>query len=172
MTTVGPSLPERRDALLHAARVVLGENGPVGAAYVDPQLATALAEALAEDMGHQVEARTAAVRSVDELVEALVDAVVDRANAWRDGLPMANAAMERVQDFDAWSRIVAPWVAAIERSIAEAQQRGLVRADLDARSAALVLRDALDRTAKAAILFGRDGYRETATRLVRSALSA
>jgi hypothetical protein len=47
-----------------------------------------------------------------------------------------------------------------------------VRADVDAQAAALVLRDALDRTAKAAILFGRDGYRETALRLVQSALRA
>jgi hypothetical protein len=170
--TADPSLPERRRALLNAARLVVAESGNDGAALVHPELAESLAHALSEDMGRAIEQSTAAVATLDELVDALVEAVIDRGSAWRDGLGLANAAIERLADFDAWSATVAPWVRAIERAVTDAQRRGVVRDDLDPATVALVLRDALDRMAKAAILFGRDGYRDTAATLVRASLRA
>jgi hypothetical protein len=170
--TADPSLPERRRALLNAARLVMAETGHEGAALVHPELAESLAQALSEDMGRAIEQSTARVETLAELVDALVEAVIDRAIAWRDGLGLANAAIERLADFEAWSATVAPWVGAIERAVSDAQQRGVVRDDVDPAMVALVLRDTLDRMAKAAILFGRDGYRATAATLVRASLRA
>jgi hypothetical protein len=167
-----PRFPDRRTALLRSARLAVGESGTEGAVLVHPELATTLAEALVEDMGRAIERTTERIGTLDELVDALVEAVLGCAGAWEDGLALANAAIERVDAFDAWSRLMTPWVAAIERAVGDAQERGIVRDDVDAGMVALVLRDALDRMAKAAVLFGRDRYRETATVLVRGALRA
>jgi hypothetical protein len=123
-------------------------------------------------MGRAIERATREVGSLDELVDALVDAVLECAGTWQDGLALANAAIERVSAFEPWSRLMEPWVAAIERAVGDAQRRGLLRDDVDAGSVALVLRDTLDRMAKVAVLFGREHYRETASALVRSALRA
>jgi hypothetical protein len=165
-------MPDRRTALLRSARVAVGESGTEGAALVHPELATTLAEALVEDMGEAIERSTRGIATLEELVEALVDAVLECAGTWQDGLALANAAIERMGAYEAWSELMAPWVEAIERAVADAQRRGLVRDDVDAATVALVLRDALDRTAKAAIIFGRQRYRETAAMLVRGALRA
>jgi hypothetical protein len=98
--------------------------------------------------------------------------VLEAAEPWRDGLTLANVAIERVGDFERWSDLLAPWLDAVEEAIVGAQERGVVRADVDPRATALVLRDALDRAAKVSILFRRDGYREATAALVRGALRA
>jgi hypothetical protein len=171
MSTLDPSLPERRAALVRAARRLTAEAGPEGGALLDPELATAIAAAVSEDIGAEIGRRTGAPETVDELVDGLLDAVLDAAEPWSDGLLLANVAVERVADFDRWSEMLAPWLDAVEHAIVIGQERGVVRQDVDPRATALVLRDALDRTAKVAIRFRRGDYRDTTAALVRGALA-
>jgi hypothetical protein len=170
--TAGPGIFARRAALLRSARLVIGESGLYGGALAHPDLADALAAGVAEDVARLVAERAASARTLDDLVACLVGAAVDGAALWEDGLALANAGSECLSDFGAWSRLQAPWVRAIDDALVAAQARGIVRADVDAASTALVLRDTLDRTAKACILFGHEGYRETAVALIRAALRA
>jgi hypothetical protein len=172
MSTLDPSLPGRRDALVNAARRLTAEAGPEGGALLDPDLAADLAVAMAWDIGRAIEQRTAGAASVEELVERLLDAVLEASEPWRDALQLANMAIERAGDFEQFAALCAPWLFAVERTFAAAQERGVVRGDVDPAATALVLRDALDRTAKVAIRFRRDGYREATAQLVRSALRA
>jgi hypothetical protein len=171
VSTLDPSLPERRNALVRAARRLTAESGPEVGAMLDPALATEIAAAIAEDIGLEIERRTGPTETIDELVDALLDAVLDASEPWSDGLALANVAVEGVGDFDRWSALLAPWLSAVERAIVEGQERGVVRDDVEPRATALVLRDALDRTAKVAIRFRRRDYRETTAALVRGALA-
>ena len=171
MSTLDPSLPERRAALVLAARRLTAEAGPDAGALLDPRLASELAAAIAADIAVEIDRRTPAAGTLDALVESLLDAVLDACEPWRDALQLANMAVERVGDFERWTGLLAPWLDAVERSIAAAQSRGIVRDDVDPRAAALVLRDALDRAAKVTIRYRRDGYREATAALVRGALA-
>lgn len=166
-----PSTPERRGALIRAARRLTAEAGPEAGALLDPDLAAELAASLSEDIAAAIQRRTADVETLDELVAGLVDGVLEASVPWADGLQLANVAVERVADFDHWTGLLAPWLDAVERAIASGQERGLVRADVEPRATALVLRDALDRAAKVQIRFQRDGYRDATTALVRGALA-
>jgi hypothetical protein len=169
--TEPPSPPEPRSSLLATARRVVAEAGPEGGALLHPELASELAAGLAADIAVAIERRTASAASAGELVDGLIDAVLEASEPWSDGLTLANLAVERLGDFDHWSGLLAPWLTAVERAVAAGQERGFVRSDLDPRETALVLRDALDRTAKVALRFRHDGYREAAAALVRAALA-
>ena len=171
MSTRKPSTPERRGALIRAARRLTAEAGPEAGALLDPDLAGELAASLAEDIGAAIEQRTAGAETLDDLVAGLVDGVLVASVPWADGLQLANVAVERVADFDHWTGLLAPWLDAVERAIAAGQERGLVRVDVEPRATALVLRDALDRAAKVQIRFQRDGYRDATVALVRGALA-
>ena len=162
----------RREALLSSARFVVGEAGVDAGALLDPELATDLAEGLSHDVGLEITRRTRDVRTVDELVDGLLAGVTAGARAGRDGHALANVAAERQVDYGRWSRTVSPWLSAIEQAIADAQARGIVRDDIKSETVALVVRDALDRCAKAVILFGHEGYCDAAAALIRSALRA
>jgi hypothetical protein len=170
MTKGHPSLPERRTALVRAARHVTAESGTDAGSIVERELADEIAAGMTADVADAIDRRTASAATIDELVDGLIEAVLETARAWRDGLALANIAVERIGDFDHWAALLEPWLTAVERAIRRAQARGLVRADVDPRTTALVLRDALDRTAKVAIRFERDGYREATAALVRAAL--
>jgi hypothetical protein len=171
MSTFDPSLPERRAALVRAAQRLTAEAGPEAGALLDPELAGDLAAGIAQDIAVEIERRTAGAETLDELVAGLVDAVLDASEPWGDALLLANVAMERIVDFEHWRGTLAPWLGAVERAIAAGQERGLVRDDVEPQATALILRDALDRTAKIAIRFRRVDYRETTAALVRGALA-
>lgn len=171
MSTLDPSLPERRAALIQAARRLTAEAGPEAGALIDPDLASDLATGLSEDIALEIDRRIADAATLDDLVAGMLDGVLEAAAPWREGLQLANVAVERVADFEHWTGMLAPWLEAIERAIALGQARGLVRDDVDPQATALVLRDALDRTAKIEIRFKRDGYREATAQLIRGALA-
>lgn len=171
MSTLGPTTPERRDALLRGARRLTAEAGPEAGALLDPDLSAGLAAGLAEDIAAAIEVRTAGAKTLDDLVAGLVDGVLEASVPWADGLQLANVAVERVADFEHWTGLLAPWLDAVERAIADGRERGLVREDVEPRATALVLRDALDRAAKVQIRFRRNGYRDATVALVRGALA-
>ena len=131
---------------------------------------TGAAEALARDAGRAVAAYTARATTLDDLVDGLIAAFVDAGSRWRRSLAPANRVLESCADYEEWARIVSPSLRAVEEAIALGQERGLVREDLDPQTTALVVRDILDRTVKASVLYGRDGYRRTAAALVCAAL--
>ena len=171
MSTMDPRSPERRDALIRAARRLTAEAGPDAGALLDPELAADVASGLSEDIAAEIDRRAAGATTLDALVDALVDGVLEGAAPWREGLQLANIASEHVTDFEHWTGLLAPWLDAVERTIAAGQELGVVRDDVDPRPTALVLRDALDRTAKIEIRFKRDGYRDATAALVRAALA-
>ena len=172
MATTDPPVPDRRSALITRARRLTAEAGADAGCLLDPALATDLAIGLAADVAAAIEERTANVATVDEFVEALLDAVLEASEPWRDGLALANMALERAPDFGRWEGLLGPWLKAVEDAIRAAQERGVVRGDVEPRETALVLRDALDRTVKVTLRFEHDGYRQATAALVRAALRA
>ena len=171
MSTLDPATPERRAALIRAAQRLTAEAGPEAGAMLDPDLAGRLAAGLAEDIAAAIDRRTAGAETLDELVAGLVDGVLEASVPWADALQLANVATERVADFEHWTGLIAPWLDATERAIAAGQEQGIVRAEVEPRATALVLRDAIDRAAKVQIRFQRDGYRDATVALVRGALA-
>jgi hypothetical protein len=167
--SVGQS-PERREGLLRAARALAAEAGPHGGAVIRPELAERLVDALVADVAAAIVERSGDPRTLEDVAEALVDGALAGAEPWRDALPLTTAWLEHLSDFGAWSQVVAPWLEAVERLLIDAQERGLVRGDIDTAAAAFVLRDVVDRAVRASLLFGREGYRATALALVRAAL--
>ena len=171
MSTLDPRSPERRAALVRAAQRLTAEAGADAGALLDPELAAEVAGTLSEDIAAEIDRRLVGVTTLDGLVDALVDGVLEGAAPWREALQLANVASEHVSDFEHWTGLLAPWLDAVERALATGQQLGVVRDDVDPRPTALVLRDALDRTAKIEIRFQRDGYRDATAALVRAALA-
>jgi hypothetical protein len=171
MSTLDPSIPERREALVSAAQRLTAEAGPEAGALLDPELASAIAAGLSYDIGLAIEQRTATASTLDGLVDGLVDGVLEAAAPWQEALQLANVAVERVADFEHWSDLLGPWLDAVESALAAGQERGIVRDDVEPRATALVLRDALDRAAKIELRFKRDGYRDATAALVRGALA-
>jgi DNA-binding transcriptional regulator YbjK len=172
MSTADPLLPDERDALLGAARRVLAEDGMEAAIVLHPQLARSLAEALARDMGTAIHDRIDGVESIGEFVDALLDTVLHAAEAWRDALPLINMTLEQLRLFEELSAVLEPWSDALRDALEHAQELGVVNRDLDVGTTAFVLRDVLDRTAKACVVFGQRSYREASAALVRAALRA
>lgn len=171
MSTLEPSTPERRGALIRAARRLTAEAGPEAGALLDPDLAAELAASRSEDIAAAIQRRTADAETLDGLVAGLVDGVLEASVPWADGLQLANVAVERVADFDRWTGLLAPWLDAVAGAIAAGQEGGLVRDDVEPRATALALRDALDRASRVQIRFQRDGYRDATAALVRGALA-
>ena len=124
------------------------------------------------DAGANVRAYSEGAETLPAFAGALVDAVVDATVLWADGVVLANMGVERLTTFEDFERTLQPLLDALGTAIASAQARGVVRGDLDPATTGLVLRDALDRTAKAHVLFRSDGYRVTAAALVQGALRA
>lgn len=162
----------RREQLLQSARVLLGEAGPDGAVLMEPRLAAEIAGGMAADAASNVRTYSAGAETPGAFAQALVDAVVDASAAWADALVLGNMGVERLTTFEDFERTLQPLLAALQDAIVDAQGRGVVRDDLDPATTALVLRDALDRTAKASVLFRRDAYPATAATLVQGALRA
>lgn len=172
MTTTGPLSHDEREALLRAARRVIAEDGREAATVLHPALATSLAEAFARDMGAAIRGGIDDVASIGEFVEALLDTVLTAATTWRDALALINLTLERLRLFEELTEVLEPWSDALRDALAHAQDRGVVNRDLDVDTTAFVLRDVLDHTAKACVLFEQRSYREASAALVRAALRA
>ena len=181
----------RREQLLAAAREVLAENGyerttvssiasranvAQGTFYLYFPSKEALPGALAMELSRALAAATARVNAadlaLDEALPALQRAVQEAAEQFADVLPIANRGYELAEDFDEWLALTQPWRIELEAFLHGLQARGEVEPSLDVETTAYVLRDLLDRTMKARVLFGENAYADAIATLVRRALSS
>ena len=181
----------RREQLLAAAREVLAENGyerttvssiasranvAQGTFYLyfpsKEALPGALAMELSRALGEATARVTAEGHDLEKGVEALQEAVQSAAEQFADVLPIANRGYELAEEFGEWLSLTAPWRVQLEAFLKQMQERGEIDADLDLETTAYVMRDLLDRTMKARVLFGEFGYADAIATLVRRALSA
>lgn len=181
----------RREQLLAAARKVLAQNGyerttvssiasranvAQGTFYLYFPSKEALPGALALELSQALGAATARVVAADLPLEpalaALQDAVQEAAESFSDVLPIANRGYELAEEFAEWLMLTGPWRVQLEAFIRRHQERGEIEPMLDAETTAYILRDLLDRTMKARVLFGENRYADAIATLVRRALSA
>ena len=181
----------RREQLLAAAREVLAENGyerttvssiasranvAQGTFYLYFPSKEALPGALAMELSRALGAATAGVTArdldLDGAIAALQEAVQEAAEGFSDVLPIANRGYELAERFEEWLALTEPWRVQLEGFLARLQDRGQVEPTLDVVTTAYVMRDLLDRTMKARVLFGETGYAEAIATLVRRALSS
>lgn len=189
-TDQAEAAPGRREQLLAAAREVLAQNGyerttvssiasranvAQGTFYLYFPSKEALPGALAAELSRALGAATAGVVARDlplaEAIPALQDAVQDAAEGFADVLPIANRGYELAEDFDEWLMLTGPWRVQLEAFVRRLQARGEVEPSLDVETTAYILRDLLDRTMKARVLFGQSRYADAIATLVRRALS-
>jgi AcrR family transcriptional regulator len=180
----------RREQLLAAAREVLAQNGyerttvssiasranvAQGTFYLYFPSKEALPGALALELSHALGAATARVNELglplDDALDALQAGVQEAAEQFSDVLPVANRGFELAEDFDEWLTLTAPWRIHLEAFLVQLQERGDVEGTLDVERTAYVMRDLLDRTMKARVLFGETAYADAIATLVRRALS-
>lgn len=180
----------RREQLLAAAREVLAENGyerttvssiatranvAQGTFYLYFPSKEALPGALAMELSRALGAATARVTAedhgLDAAIPALQAAVQEAAEQFADVLPIANRGYELAEEFDEWLALTEPWRVHLEAFLTRLQVRGDVEESLDVVTTAYVMRDLLDRTFKARVLFEEPGYADAIATLVRRALS-
>ena len=179
----------RREQILAAARAVLAEHGyertTVSQIATRAQVAQGTfylyfpsKEALPAELAHELcvamaaaTDRAAEAGALPAAVDALVEGVLECASANADVLREANRGIELAPDFATWSEITAPWREALERFIGRFADGGGDQADLDTTTTAYVLRDLLDRAAKAHVFFGEHDYGAATAALVRRALA-
>lgn len=180
----------RREQLLAAAREVLAENGyerttvssiasranvAQGTFYLYFPSKESLPGALAMELSRALGAATARVvaedNDLDTAIAALQDAVHEAAQQFSDVLPIANRGYELAESFDEWLALTEPWRVQLEAFVERHQQRGEIDASLDVVTTAYVLRDLLDRTMKARVLFAEREYASAIATLVRRALT-
>ncbi|HEX2087190.1 MAG TPA: helix-turn-helix domain-containing protein [Solirubrobacteraceae bacterium] len=181
----------RREQLLAAAREVLAENGyerttvssiasranvAQGTFYLYFPSKESLPGALALELSRALGAATARVSSedhegLDDAIAALQEAVQAAARDFADVLPIANRGYELAEEFGEWLTLTEPWRVQLEAFLMRLQERGQIEPSLDVVTTAYVLRDLLDRTMKARVLFGERVYADAIATLVGRALS-
>jgi AcrR family transcriptional regulator len=181
----------RREQLLSAAREVLAHKGyerttvssiagrakvAQGTFYLyfpsKEALPGALAQQLGEALGKAARSATEAADSLEEAVDALVDATYRTAEEYRDVLVIANRGIELAGSWREFLELTAGWREPLEDFLRRFQAAGDIDASLDVLTTACVLRDVLDRSMKARVLFGQNHYADATSLLVRRALSA
>ena len=181
---------DRRTQLLNAARAVFARKGYeeatvseiVGRAGVaqgtfylyfpgKESLAGAFAEALSERFAEVAAERTARCRSFDTALIRVFEAAYLVADEHRDIFMVANRGLELVDDLDEWMNRTAPARQWLEGFVGEWQQQGVIDSRIRPAVTARVLRDALDRAAKAFIMFGDRNYGRDLAELLRRGLA-
>ena len=182
--------PGRREQLLTAARQVLAQHGyerttvssiatkasvAQGTFYLYFPSKEALPGALAEQMCAAMgdTAMAASSRgSFDEAVEALVYGSFETAESFSDVLLIANRGIELCEDWASWRQVTAPWRDGLEHFLRHFQKTGEVAASIDIDTTSLLVRDLLDRAAKARVVFNQPNYADATVNLLRRALAA
>jgi AcrR family transcriptional regulator len=180
---------DRRSELLSAARSVFAKKGYedatvseiVGRAGVaqgtfylyfpgKESLAGAFAENLSERFAELAEEKTYRCRTFDSGLARVFEAAYETADEHRDIFLIANRGTELLDDLDEWMNRTAPAREWLEKFVRQWQAQGAV--DPRARPAvtARVLRDGLDRAAKAYILFGDRHYGRDLAEMLRRGL--
>jgi AcrR family transcriptional regulator len=181
---------DRRTQLLNAARSVFAKKGYddatvseiVGRAGVaqgtfylyfpgKESLAGAFAEALSERFAEVATERTARCRSFDTALIRVFEAAYLVADEHRDIFMVANRGLELVDDLDEWMNRTAPARQWLEGFVADWQRQGVVDNRIRPAVTARILRDALDRAAKAFIMFGDRNYGRDLAELLRRGLA-
>jgi AcrR family transcriptional regulator len=184
-----PTRLDRRTQLLTAARATFAKKGYddstvaeiVGRAGVaqgtfylyfpgKESLAGAFAEQVSERFAEVAAEKTARSRSFDSALVRLFEAAYTVADEHRDIFLVANRGLELVDDFDEWMNRTAPAREWLEQFIREWQEHGAIDSRIRPGVSARVLRDSLDRAAKAFILFGDRNYGRDLAELLRRGL--
>lgn len=182
---------DRRAQLLEAARGVFSNKGYeaatvseiVGRAGVaqgtfylyfpgKEALAGAFAETISEQLARTAAERTARCRTFDSALARVFEAAYETADAHRDVFLIANRGLELLDDLDEWMRRTAPAREWLEGFVRYWQAQGAIETRLRPQVTARVLRDALDRAAKAYVLFGDRNYGRDLAELLRGGLAA
>ena len=185
-----PRGADRRTQLLTAARTVFAKNGYdeatvseiVGRAGVaqgtfylyfpgKEALAGAFAEIVSERFAEVATEKTARSRSFETALVRVFEAAYVVADEHRDIFLVANRGLELIDDLDEWMNRTAPAREWLEGFVREWQGHGAVDARIRPTVTARVLRDSLDRSAKAFILFGDRNYGRDVAEIVRRGLS-
>src|SRR5215212_7541633 len=181
---------DRRTQLLTAARSVFAKKGYdeatvaeiVGRAGVaqgtfylyfpgKESLAGAFAEMLSERFAEVAAERTARCRTFDSALVRLFETAYVVADEHRDIFMVANRGLELVEDLDEWMTRTAPARGWLEGFVGDWQKQGVVDSRIRPAVTARVLRDALDRAAKAFIMFGDRNYGRDLAELLRRGLA-
>jgi AcrR family transcriptional regulator len=133
-------------------------------------LAGAFAEIVSERFAEVAAEKTSRSRSFDSALVRIFEAAYVVADEHRDIFLVANRGLELVDDLDEWMNRTAPAREWLEGFIKEWQKHGVIDARVRPAVTARVLRDALDRAAKAFILFGDRNYGRDLAELLRRGL--
>jgi AcrR family transcriptional regulator len=134
-------------------------------------LAGAFAELVSERLAELAAEKTARCRSFDTALARLFDAAYETAEEHRDIFLIANRGTELLGDLDEWMNRTHSARVWLERFIRDWQAEGAVDARIRPAVTARVLRDSLDRAAKAYILFGDRNYGRDLGELLRRGLA-
>jgi AcrR family transcriptional regulator len=185
-----PKRLDRRTQLITAARGVFAKKGYeeatvaeiVGRAGVaqgtfylyfpgKEALAGAFAEMLSERFAEVAAEKSARSRSFDTALLRVLESAYVVADEHRDIFMVANRGLELIADFDEWMTRTAPAREWLEAFIREWQAQGAVDPRIRPAVTARVLRDTLDRAAKAFILFGDRNYGRDLAEVLRRGLA-
>jgi AcrR family transcriptional regulator len=189
--TAERAAPGRREQLPPAAREVLAQKGyerttvssiagraqvAQGTFYLyfpsKEALPGALAQQLSEALGEAARRGTEGATDLEEAVDALVEATWRTAADFEDVLVIANRGIELANTWDEFLELTGAWRGALEDFLRRFQASGDVAESLDITTTACVLRDVLDRSMKAKVLFGQDHYADATSVLVRRAIQS
>jgi AcrR family transcriptional regulator len=181
---------DRRSQLLAAAQFVFAKKGYEDATIAEivgraglaqgtfylyfpgkEALAGAFAERLSEGLAAAAAEKTARTRSFDAALGRLFEAAYQVAEEHRDVFLIANRGLELVDDLEEWMNRTAPAREWLEQFIRHWQEQGSVDSRVRPAVSARVLRDALDRAAKAYIVFGDRNYGRDLAEMLRRGLS-
>jgi AcrR family transcriptional regulator len=181
---------DRRTQLLQAARTVFARKGyeeatiseivrragvAQGTFYLyfpgKEALAGAFAELISERFAELADEKTSRSRSFETALVRVFEAAYQIADEHRDIFLIANRGLELVEDLDEWMNRTAPARDWLERFVRYWQAEGAIDQRIRPASIARVLRDALDRAAKAFILFGDRNYGRDLAELLRRGLA-
>jgi AcrR family transcriptional regulator len=182
---------DRRTQLLTAARTVFAKKGyeestvseivtragvAQGTFYLyfpgKESLAGAFAELVSERFAEVAAEKTARSRSFETALVRVLESAYVVADEHRDIFLVANRGLELVGNLDEWMIRTAPAREWLEGFIGEWQAQGAVDPRIRPPVMARVLRDTLDRAAKAFILFGDRNYGRDLAELLRRGLAA
>ena len=134
-------------------------------------LAGAFAELLSERFAEVAAERTARCRSFETAVARLLETAYLVAEEHRDIFLVANRGLELIDDFQEWESRTQPAREWLEGFIGEWQSEGAIDPRIRPAVSARVLRDALDRAAKAYIVFGDRNYGRDLVEVLRRGLT-
>jgi AcrR family transcriptional regulator len=182
---------DRRTQLLFSARAVFAKKGyddatvseivrragvAQGTFYLyfpgKEALAGAFAELMSERFAEIATEKTARARSFDSALARLFESAYLAADEHRDIFMVVNRGLELVDDLDEWLNRTAPAREWLEGFVRQWQVHGVVDGRIRPAVTARVLRDSLDRAAKAFILFGDRNYGRDLAELLRRGLVA